>query len=135
MLINDKGFTLIELLVVIAVLGILAAIAIPRLTNIRDKAEDTNIDSAVGALRNGLEMHYAETGSYPSMGASDSFMDIAGSVSDYTTIPDVSSYISSTTPTDNSGNQSTFSITVNSANTTKTWTITPGGLSTGTSTS
>jgi len=34
---GNKGFTLIELLVVIAVLGILAGIAIPRLTGVRVK--------------------------------------------------------------------------------------------------
>lgn len=36
---NKKGFTLIELVVVIAILGILAAIAIPRFTKTQDNAK------------------------------------------------------------------------------------------------
>ena len=51
---NKKGFTLIELVVVIAILGILAAIAIPRLTGAQgrakiaaDKATFATINSAI----------------------------------------------------------------------------------------
>ncbi len=36
---NQKGFTLVELVVVIAILGILAAIAVPRFTGIQKNAK------------------------------------------------------------------------------------------------
>lgn len=66
MLVNDKGFTLVELLVVIAVLGILAAIAIPRLTGVTDKARLAEAKTSVGSLKNAVEMVYAEAGTYAS---------------------------------------------------------------------
>lgn len=46
---NDEGFTLVELMVVIAVLGIVAAIAIPRMTGVTD-AFEVNADQETATL-------------------------------------------------------------------------------------
>lgn len=52
---NNKGFTLVELIVVLAVLGIIAAIAIPKFTGVQDdatiKADATTAYSIIKAAR------------------------------------------------------------------------------------
>jgi general secretion pathway protein G len=63
---HEDGFTLIELLVVIAVLGILAAIAIPRLSGVTDKAKLSEAVSAMGTLKNAQEMYFVEKDKYTS---------------------------------------------------------------------
>ena len=73
MLVENKGFTLIELLVVVAVLGILAAIAIPRLTGVTEEARDSSLRASGSSLRSAIEMNIADTGHFP--GAADSSDD------------------------------------------------------------
>lgn len=63
---ESAGFTLVELIVVIAVLGILAGIAVPRLTGVQDKAKKEALNANAKTIQNAMEMYYASEGEYPS---------------------------------------------------------------------
>ena len=64
---DNAAFTLIELLVVIAVLGILAGIAVPRITGVQDQARREALNATASSIRNAMEMAYASQGSYPDL--------------------------------------------------------------------
>ena len=64
---KERGFTLIELIVVIAVIGILASIAVPRYTNVKDKANLTVIKMDLKNIQTLVEIYALENeNQYPS---------------------------------------------------------------------
>ncbi len=58
---RNSGFTLIELVIIIVVLGILAAIAIPKYKDITSDAREAACRNALGSLRSGVTIWYANT--------------------------------------------------------------------------
>ena len=54
---RGKKFTLIELIVVIAVLGILAAIVIPNISNFQNKARDVQLTADTRNIQTALDMY------------------------------------------------------------------------------
>lgn len=57
---NNKGFTLVELIAVIAILGIIAAIAVPRFSASRKKAAISAHNANVRTLMNAANMYFIE---------------------------------------------------------------------------
>src|SRR5438477_11489278 len=59
---NKKGFTLIELLIVVVIIGILAAIAIPKFANTKDKAYVAAMTSDLRNMATYEEQYAADNG-------------------------------------------------------------------------
>lgn len=61
-----KGFTLIELMIVVAIIGVLAAIAIPKFADLLRKSNEGATKGNMGSLRSALTIYYSDMeGFYP----------------------------------------------------------------------
>src|SRR3954471_2960510 len=61
-----SGFTLIELMIVVAIIGILAAIAIPKFAELIRKSSEGASKGNLGALRSAMSIYYGDMeGQYP----------------------------------------------------------------------
>ena len=75
---NNKGFTLIELLIVVVIIGILAAIAIPKFSSVREKAYFSAMKSDLKNLASQQELYYQNTYSYTTVQASLAYETSSG---------------------------------------------------------
>ncbi len=66
---TQKGFTLIELMVVVIIIGVLAAIAIPRFIGAQHRARVNAAVADVSIIRQGLGLYHIDNGDYPATAA------------------------------------------------------------------
>ncbi len=72
---NKKGFTLIELLIVVVIIGILAAIAIPKFSATREKAYFAAMKSDLKNLASQQEIYYSDSYSYSAVTTTLGFVE------------------------------------------------------------
>jgi type IV pilus assembly protein PilA len=61
---NRKGFTLIELLIVVVIIGILAAIAIPKFAATKDKAKLASVKTDLRNMMTAEEAYFSDYATY-----------------------------------------------------------------------
>ena len=60
-----RAFSLVELVMVVTILGVLAAIAVPRMTSAATNAAGTALQATLANVRKAIDVYYAEHDRYP----------------------------------------------------------------------
>jgi prepilin-type N-terminal cleavage/methylation domain-containing protein len=75
---SSNGFTMIELVVVIAILGILAAVALPRFIDVSNQAHESAVKGAGGALASAVLLVRAQWEVNRNSGTATPNLNVAG---------------------------------------------------------
>ena len=88
---NKKGFTLVEIMIVVVIIGLLAAMAIPAFTQVRENSRSSAIENNLRQVASAAQQFMLENGvtqaAYSDLTAAGYFSDIAGvNGEDYTAL-------------------------------------------------
>jgi prepilin-type N-terminal cleavage/methylation domain-containing protein len=102
---NRLGFTLIELLIVVVIIGILAAIAVPKFAATKDKAKLASIRSDLRNLMTAEEAYFSDYAAYGTFAQVQAANNLSFSTGNQVTVtPGPTGYSAvATNPTINSG--------------------------------
>lgn len=90
---NQQGFTLVEIIAVLVILGILAAVAVPKFLDMQDEAQEKADQGALAAAVSNLTMSYSKylltngtkpTGFSGTQWTGGTAVDVATDLGDYT---------------------------------------------------
>jgi len=73
---TDRGFTLIELVIVIVILGILAAVAIPKYEDMQEQARSATLKGQLGSIRSAVAIQYGRN----ALNGSATFPTLTGAI-------------------------------------------------------
>lgn len=62
---RSRGFTLIEIMIVVVIIGILAAIVVPRITDRTDQAKITRVKADIRRIEGALNLYRLDNHRYP----------------------------------------------------------------------
>lgn len=71
-----SGFTLVELVVVVLILGILAAVAAPKVLSTSDNARKNSSLQSLTVVRDAIDLYKAENGTLPAQGTANLDTDL-----------------------------------------------------------
>lgn len=95
---EQRAFTLVELVMVVTIIGIVAAIAVPRVTSASKNASAHAMQATLSSVRTAIDCYYAEHGRYPGY--------VAG-----TDTPDDAQFVSQLTKYSNAGGTTNGTVT------------------------
>ncbi len=82
---KDRGFTLVELMIVIVIIGILAAIAIPRFIGAQDRARISAAKAQLNSVRQALALYEMDHSAYPA--STNDWDALIANLTDYVALP------------------------------------------------
>ncbi len=62
---TGHAFSLVELVIVVVIIGVIASIAVPRMSSAAANAEANALEATLAGVRKAIDLYYAEHGKYP----------------------------------------------------------------------